>query len=108
MTDKNIKIITISEAKELLDGLKEDEIDQVQRRTIDYVSKFNKLDVNISKKANEKLVNDCNFTNEEAVEILNIVPTSVEELRVFTSAWKKLIPTETLEKALKILSNPED
>jgi len=32
-----------------------------------------------------------------------VMPKSIEELRTFTSGWRKLLPTETLEKILKIL-----
>ncbi|MGI0044642.1 MAG: RNA polymerase Rpb4, partial [Nitrososphaeraceae archaeon] len=37
------------------------------------------------------------------VELVNIVPKSLEELRSFTFGWKKLILTNTLEKMLDIL-----
>ena len=40
---------------------------------------------------------------EEAVELVNILPKSLEELRSFTFGWKKLILTNTLEKMLEIL-----
>ncbi|MFN3655373.1 MAG: RNA polymerase Rpb4, partial [Candidatus Nitrosotenuis sp.] len=40
---------------------------------------------------------------EEAVEIINIMPSSLAELRAFTFGWKKLILAETLEKILQIL-----
>ena len=40
---------------------------------------------------------------DEAVEIVNIRPTSMAELRSFTFGWKKLILAETLEKILKII-----
>jgi hypothetical protein len=32
------------------------------------------------------------------------MPKSVEEIRVFTSGWKKLLSTEVVEKIIKILS----
>jgi DNA-directed RNA polymerase subunit F len=50
------------------------------------------------------LVKECDFTEEEAVELANIMPKSLEELRTFTFGWKKLILTSTLEKALSKLS----
>ena len=40
---------------------------------------------------------------EEAVEIVNILPKSLPELRSFTFGWKKLILSETLKKILKII-----
>ena len=49
------------------------------------------------------LIKDCGLTEDEAVEIVNIKPTSMAELRSFTFGWKKLILAETLEKMLKIV-----
>ena len=51
----------------------------------------------------QRLVGECDLTEEEAVEIVNILPTTMTELRSFTFGWKKLILAETLEKILKIL-----
>jgi DNA-directed RNA polymerase subunit F len=50
------------------------------------------------------LVDECGLTLEEATELLNVLPRSQEELRVFTSGWRKLIPTATVEKIMKILA----
>jgi len=51
----------------------------------------------------KQLIKDCELTEDEAVEIVNIRPTSMAELRSFTFGWKKLILAETLEKILKII-----
>jgi DNA-directed RNA polymerase subunit F len=51
----------------------------------------------------QELVKECGLTEEEAVEIINIHPTSLPELRSFTFGWKKLILAEILEKILKII-----
>ncbi|MGI0017772.1 MAG: RNA polymerase Rpb4, partial [Nitrosotalea sp.] len=40
---------------------------------------------------------------EEAVEIVNNLPSTEAELRAFTFGWKKLILAETLDKMLKII-----
>ena len=76
-------------------------MDQIQRWTFDYVSKFVKIDQD-AKKMKQELVKECELT-EEAVEIVNIRPTTLAELRSFTFGWKKLILAETLEKMLKII-----
>jgi DNA-directed RNA polymerase subunit F len=78
-------------------------MDQIQRWTSDYVSKFAKVDSKKAQKMVRQLIEECELTEEEAVEIVNILPTSLEELRAFTFGWKKLILTETLEKMLGIL-----
>ncbi len=53
----------------------------------------------------QDLVKDCSLTEEEAVELINICPKTMPELRSFTFGWKKLILSETLEKILKIIKD---
>jgi DNA-directed RNA polymerase subunit F len=96
-------VITLPEVKDILDKADADTMDQIQRWTHDYTSKFAKIQGKTAKKMREKLVQECSLTEEEAVEIVNIMPTSIEELRAFTFGWKKLILTDTLEKMLKII-----
>jgi DNA-directed RNA polymerase subunit F len=99
------EIITLPHVKEILDSVKPDDMDQIQRWTSDYVSKFAKVDSMKAQKMVSRLVEQCDLTVEEAVEIVNIMPVSLEELRSFTFGWKKLILTETLEKILTIVKN---
>ena len=100
---KGKRTITIPEVKDILDGLDPETIDQLQKRTKDYAEKFGKVDAKSAQKAVEKLVDGCNLTTEEAAEVVNVLPKSVPELRVFAAGWKKLITTENLEKILRIL-----
>jgi len=99
---KKKKPISISEVKEILGQEDLETMDQIQRWTFDYVSKFVNLEPKIAKKMREQLVKDCDLTDEEAAELVNIRPTTLPELRSFTFGWKKLILAETLEKILKI------
>lgn len=96
--------VSISEVKEILEKQDLEKMDQIQRWTYDYVKKFTKLDAKSAKKMKQELVKDCGITEEEAVEIVNIRPTTLAELRSFTFGWKKLILAETLEKMLKIIT----
>ena len=100
---KKKQAISISEVKEILEKEDPESMDQIQRWTYDYVSKFVNLDPKKAKKMKQELVKDCELTEEEAVEIVNIQPTTLAELRSFTFGWKKLILAETLEKILKII-----
>jgi DNA-directed RNA polymerase subunit F len=97
------EIVTLSHVKEILESVKPDDMDQIQRWTADYVSKFAKVESKKAQRMTRQLVEQCDLTEEEAVEIVNIMPTSFEELRAFTFGWKKLILTETLTKMLNIL-----
>lgn len=97
------EIITLPEVKDILEKVKPDEMDQIQRWTFDFASRFSKLDAATSREMVEELVTKCELKEEEAVELVNILPKSLEELRSFTFGWKKLILTNTLEKMLEIL-----
>jgi DNA-directed RNA polymerase subunit F len=100
---KSKQAVSMSEVKEILEKQDLETMDQIQRWTYDYVSKFAKLDVKSAKKMKQELVKECGITQEEAVEIVNIRPTTLAELRSFTFGWKKLILAETLEKMLKTI-----
>jgi DNA-directed RNA polymerase subunit F len=97
------EVVTLPQVKEILESVKLDDMDQIQKWTADYASKFAKVESKKVQKITRQLVEQCDLTEEEAVEIVNIMPTSFEELRAFTFGWKKLILTETLGKILDIL-----
>ena len=97
------KMISLPEVKEILSKEDTESMDQIQRWTHDYVSKLSKIDAKAAKKMKQELIKQCDLTEEEAVEIVNILPRSLPELRSFTFGWKKLILSETLEKILKII-----
>ena len=100
---KKKQLISLAEVKEILGKVDAESLDQIQRWTYDYVSKFSNVDPKIAKKMKQDLIKECGLTEEEAVEILNIMPESLPELCSFTFGWKKLILSETLEKTLKII-----
>ncbi|MDH3342039.1 MAG: RNA polymerase Rpb4 [Nitrosopumilus sp.] len=95
--------ISLSEVKEILGKVDPEDMDQIQRWTYDYVSKFASIESKNAKDMKKQLIKECELTEDEAVEIVNIRPTSLAELRSFTFGWKKLILAETLEKMLKII-----
>ncbi len=97
------KLLTIPEASQILQKIDVEKADQIQKRTLDYTAKFAKATPESAKKLRKELETECGLSEEEAVELVNIMPKSVEELRTFTSGWRKLLSTETLEKILKIL-----
>ncbi|MGI0073941.1 MAG: RNA polymerase Rpb4 [Nitrosotalea sp.] len=95
--------ISIPEVKEIMEKVETESMDQIQRWTYDYVTKFTKTNAKDAKKLKQQLIKECGTTDEEAVEIVNNLPTTEAELRAFTFGWKKLILAETLEKMLKII-----
>jgi len=104
MSEKTTKkLLTIPEAHQVLQKVDIEKADQIQKRTLDYTSKFAKATPENAKRLRKELETECGLSQEEAVEVVNVMPKSIEELRTFTSGWRKLLPTETLEKILRIL-----
>ena len=104
MSDKGSKkVLSIPEANQILQKIDVEKADQIQKRTLDYTTKFSKSTPEAAKRLRKELETDCGLSEEESVELINVMPKSVEELRTFTSGWRKLLPTETLEKILKII-----
>ncbi|MEW5840419.1 RNA polymerase Rpb4 [Nitrososphaera sp.] len=99
------ELITIAQVRDILEKVKPDDMDQIQRWTHDYTTKFAKTTGKQAQKMVKQLVEQCDLTQEEAVEVVNVMPQTLEELRAFTFGWKKLILTETLEKILAILKD---
>ena len=97
------RMLSLPEVKEILSKRDIESMDQIQRWTYDYVSKFAKIEAKAAKKMKQELISQCGLTEEEAAEIVNVLPKSLPELRSFTFGWKKLILSETLEKILKII-----
>jgi DNA-directed RNA polymerase subunit F len=103
MSKPTKRVLSIPEANQVLQKINVEKADQIQKRTLDYTSKFSKATPEAAKKLRKELMDEAGLTEEEAVELVNISPKTIEELRTFTSGWRKLLPTETLEKILKIL-----
>lgn len=95
------EVISLSEVKDVLEKVEIEEMDQIQRWTYDYVNKFSKISRKQAQKLVSELVSQCGLTEEEAVEVVNILPSSLEEIRAFTFGWKKLILTSTSESILQ-------
>jgi DNA-directed RNA polymerase subunit F len=102
------EVITLPEVKALLETVKPEEMDQIQRWTYDYVVKFSKSDHTRSNQMKKEMIERCDLKEEEAAEVINILPQSLEELRAFTFGWKKLILTENLEKILNIIKQTSE
>ena len=94
------EMITLPDVKEILETRKVDE-----RWTYDYVNKFSKITRKQAQKLVGELVSQCGLTEEEAVEVVNILPSSLEEIRSFTFGWKKLILTSTSESILQKITS---
>jgi DNA-directed RNA polymerase subunit F len=98
------KLLTIPQVKKILEDIGEENLDQFQRRVLDYASKFSKVDAETAGMLVEKLVGEFGLDEAEAVQIVNCMPTSVEELRVFLGGGRKIIESSKLEAIVKLLN----
>ncbi|MEM0057541.1 MAG: RNA polymerase Rpb4 [Candidatus Bathyarchaeia archaeon] len=98
------KFLTIPQVKKMLEELGEENLDQFQRRVLDYASKFSKVDAETAEMLVKKLVEEFGLEEAEAVQIVNCMPTSVEELRVFLGGGRKIIEASKLEAMVKLLN----
>jgi DNA-directed RNA polymerase subunit F len=98
------KPLTVPQVKQALEALGEEQLDQFQRRTLDYTAKFSKIDPENAEVLLQKLVKDFELEMNEAVEIVNCMPESVEEIRVFLGGGKKIIETSKIEAILSLLN----
>jgi DNA-directed RNA polymerase subunit F len=94
----------LPQVKKVLESLGEENMDQIQRRTLDYVNKFSKVDAETVEGLLEKLVKEFELDEDEAVQILNCMPETVDELRVFLAGGRKIIETAKLEAIVALLN----
>jgi len=95
--------LTLPQVKETLDSIGEENLDQLQRRALDYVSKFAKVDAKAAGKLVEKLVKDFGLDESEAVQVVNCMPRTADELRVFLAGGRKIIDVSTLKAIVSLL-----
>ncbi len=98
------RVITVPEVKEILESIGEEHLDQFQRRSLDYAAKFSKVDVHTAEELLNKLVKEFELEEEEAVQIVNCMPESVEEIRVFLAGGRRIVETSKLEGILALLN----
>ena len=95
--------LTLPNVKKTLDSIGEENLDQLQRRTLDYVAKFAKVDADAADKIVVKLVNEFGLDENEAVQVVNCMPRTVDELRVFLAGGRKIIDVSTLKAIISLL-----
>jgi len=95
--------VTIPQVKETLEAIGEEKLDQFQRRTLDYAAKFSKVDPGMAETLVNKLVEQFEMEEEEAVQIVNCMPESIQEIRVFLAGGRRIMETSKLERILAFL-----
>lgn len=98
------RIVTIPQVKEALETIGEERLDQFQRRSLDYATKFTKVDPDKVDTIVKEFVEQFEVEEEEAVQIINAMPESIQEIRVFLSGGRRIIESSKLEKILLFLN----
>jgi DNA-directed RNA polymerase subunit F len=96
--------LTLPQVKKVLESIGEENLDQFQRRTLDYVNKFSKMNPDAVEGTLEKLVKEFGLDDSEAIQVINCMPESVDELRVFLAGGRKIIETSKLEAVVALLN----
>jgi len=96
--------VTVPQVKAVLESSGEENLDQLQRRSLNYASKFSKIDPESAEKLLNELKAEAMLGEEEAVQIVNCMPKSVGDLRVFLAGGRKIIETSKLETILSLLN----
>ncbi|MDR2719545.1 MAG: RNA polymerase Rpb4 [Nitrososphaerota archaeon] len=96
--------LTLPQVKKMLESIGEENLDQFQRRTLDYVGKFTKITPDKAEEILVLLVEEYEIDEVEAVQIINCMPETVDELRVFLAGGRKLVEPQKLEKIVSLLN----
>ena len=96
--------LTLPQVKKVLETVGEENLDQFQRRTLDYVSKFSKTEPEKAEELLQKLTREYELDEAEAVQIINCMPETVDELRVFLAGGKKIIEATKLKQIVELLN----
>ncbi len=95
------KEITVAEARKLLMD-KAEELDPLQRRVLEYTIRFAKLDSESAKEIVVELMKEADINRGLAVQIANVMPASVPEIRTFLGR-QRIIAEDTMNKILGII-----
>ena len=96
--------LTLPQVKKVLETIGEENLDQFQRRTFDYVSKFTKAEPGKAEDLLQKLTKEYELDESEAVQIINCMPQTVDELRIFLAGGKKIIEAQKLSQIVELLN----
>jgi len=96
--------LTLPQVKKVLESIGEENLDQFQRRTLDYANKFSKTDPEKAEQILNVLVHEYEIEEAEAVQIVNCMPETVDELRIFLAGGRKIIETQKLQSIVNLLN----
>ena len=96
--------LTLPQVKKILENIGEENLDQFQRRTLDYANKFSKVEPEKAEELLQTLTKEYGLEEAEAVQVINCMPETIDELRVFLAGGKKIIETSKLHTIVELLN----
>ncbi|RLE79086.1 MAG: hypothetical protein DRJ51_08445 [Thermoprotei archaeon] len=97
------ELLTLPEVKRLLqEKAKRMELSSTEQLTLDYATKFSKLEAEDAKTLLEKLL-EFGMKKETAVQIVNILPENEEELRTLLMMEEKFFSGEELKAMIELI-----
>lgn len=87
-----MKPVSLPEVKEILES-RAQSASPVAQRILSYVTAFSKLDADSARKLKEELMEKFGLEEIEAVQVVNICPRTVEEVRTVLSGYRRLLLT---------------
>ncbi len=100
----NTDPVSLAEAKELIESRKkEGELSYEQNLTLEYTKKFTKLSADDARALMNELAQMPNLTRRHAVELVDIFPKNLDELRLIFSKEHFTFTDEQLQGVLAVL-----
>ena len=97
------KLITNPEARSVLEDVNEEQLGEFQRRTLEYTRKFSKIPQKEAARLTEELHTTLQLERNDAIQIVNCLPSTVEELRALLTVKGRFVSTEQLNGILEIM-----
>lgn len=92
------KPISIPQLKKILEEIgKYKELNSIESLSLDYATKFSKISTENAEKLIDELVKEEELPSEIAVQLVNIMPTTIDEIRAILAPVSKTFPTEKVE-----------
>lgn len=80
-------------------------MDQIQQKTAGYISEFSTIDGKRSRDLVNRIVTECSLEEDLAIQLVNIMPKTMEEVRALLVGWKKLLTSDVVAKIVSILQS---
>ncbi len=102
---KGYEDVPLTIAKDILERrIEEEEALDIQRKTLNYLTKFSKCKPEVAAQVVSELCEKFGLRRETSVMIVNVLPSTTDELRTIISVEERVFTIEELNEILKIIS----